>query len=70
MHAEQDDLAANQLEVTLGNQIQLRRTSKPIPQEMRSFILPPSVVQNKKVWVIWLQFGPKIVWNSELNNGK
>jgi hypothetical protein len=62
MHAEKDDVAANQLEINLGNQIQVRRTSKPIPQEINNFQLPPT---NKKVWIIWLQFGHDVTWNSE-----
>jgi hypothetical protein len=61
-HAERDDKAADQLFNLLGNQIQLRRSYRPIPPTIRNFSIPAT----GKIRMIWLQFGTGVVWNSEL----
>ena len=51
-HAARDDRAAEQLFIGLGNQIQLKR----------SYEIPAGKAKN----FVWLQFGTKTKWNSEL----
>jgi hypothetical protein len=59
LHAPKSDKAADQLGMSLGNQIQVRR-SYSVPTE-RNY---QSVHQFKESY-IWLQFGTKTKWNSE-----
>jgi hypothetical protein len=50
-HARRDDKAANELYVRLGNYLPLKR----------SFDVPQGSPQN----FVWLQFGPRVKWNSQ-----
>ncbi len=51
-HAVRNDKAADQLFIALGNQIQLKR----------SYEIPPGSPKH----LVWLQFGTRTKWNSEL----
>jgi hypothetical protein len=63
LHAPRDDTAADQLQVHLGNQIQVRRSYKsPRTPKTRLY----SSVHQYKESFIWLQFGTNVKWNSEL----
>lgn len=61
-HAARGDKAADQLFNNLGNQIRLKR-SYHIPSQ-RNYQSP---MQGKERF-LWLQFGTKTQWNSEVNN--
>ena len=60
-HAARDDKAADELFNRLSNQIQLRR-SYEIPNEIRNYRIPEQGQEH----IIWLQFGTRVKWNSEL----
>ena len=59
-HAARDDKAANELFMRLSNQIKL----------VRSYELPSVNYQTPAggyVHTVWLQFGSKVKWNSEIH---
>lgn len=61
-HMSRNDVAANLLFNALGNQISLRH-SYDLPLSVQGGLLP---IAPSARHVIWLQFGSKVRWNSEL----
>jgi hypothetical protein len=59
-HASKDDTAANQLFDGLSSLVKLKRSYQPPRVDYQ---LPPNA---RSPHVVWLQFGTKTVWNSEL----